>query len=210
MLTENPYSKALVGKNEHLFHNAVHLVQTDGLKTFGYAKQISALLPQLGGNHVFHPPAEKIHTYIQQGHAQIITDVTSEEVFAFAKADPWVIPNSGVDPKQLKSQTVFDAIYTGLCSPVVIEIGSLFVVPKHRQKNWGKAMAIQMSIAAGEIYTGIPQIAVVTDDNIPSLAVFSKIGWRIINPQQAIDMFGLDVLEGWEPPSQIFLNPNSL
>lgn len=210
MYIENPWVQALAGKNEHLFHDAAKLVQADPVKTFSYAKQVAALLPQLGGNHMFHPPAEQLHAFMLHGHTQLITDPTEQKVFAFAKADPWTVPAQGVNPNELNEISMFDALYRGLAQPVTIEIGSLFVLPEHQGKNWGKAMVIQMAIAAGQIYSGVPQISVVTTDNVQSLAVYNKIGWKIINRDESIQMFGLDVLEGWEPPSVIFLNPHSV
>lgn len=210
MYLENPWAETLTGKNEHVFHDATKLVQADPAKTFSYATQIATLLPELGGKHMFHPPAEKVHAFMLHGHTQLITDVAEQEVLAFAKADPWVIPAQNVHPDELNKVTVFDALYAGLAQPVAIEIGSLFVLPKHQGKNWGKAMVVQMAIAAEQVYSGVPQISVVTTDNVQSLAVYDKIGWKKIGRNESTQMFGLDVLDGWEPPSVIYLNPHSI
>lgn len=210
IMTNNPYCEALIMQNGHVHHGPNKLILMEPRKKFNYASQIANLLPKLGGNSVFHPSADKVFAYMNGGHAHLLTDTAELKVLGFAKADPWAVPNEGVSPTQVSQLLTFAAIHAGLARPVVIEIGALVVVPEYQRRNLGKALAIETAITAAQIYPGIPQIAVVTNDNVPSLAVFGKIGWEIVSHPDSVKMFGLDILDGWQPPSTIFINPDTI
>jgi GNAT superfamily N-acetyltransferase len=147
---------------------------------------------------------------MQAGHTAIITDHSLRQLWGFIKLDPWFKPSANIPGEGIGNITIDDVTRAGLYFPVGVEVGSLVVVPQHQNKGFGKFLAKEASSLSEEIYPGIPRIAVVTNDNLSSLHVFTKIGWIGVSPEEAkYIMQGVDVLEGWTPPSTIFVDPLS-
>lgn len=172
----------------------------DVLYQHGFA--ISQMLRALGGDHTFHPTPEELQFAMQTNHAILATQVDGEDA-GFVKAVPWLTTKNG--PKMLANDDDIRLVDQGEAKPVCVEVGSLVVGLPHQGNNLGKFLAQHVVTHAQETYPSLPIIAVVTNDNLPSLAVFNKLGWKIVDKQLAIELLGIDVLDGWEPPSTIFL-----
>jgi len=177
-------------------------------KKLGWAYQASSLLGKLGGEHTFQPPPRHLHYAMETGHAIVATH-PYDTLAGFVKMAPWVIQvndqSSVKIGKMAEQESDFKSIHDGLVVPVCIEIGSLVVEESKQGKNLGKALVNHMVTMSKKTYPNLPKIAVVTNDNIASLHVFKKLEWKIVSKEEAIVALGIDVLDGWTPPSTIFI-----
>lgn len=164
---------------------------------------VAGLLAQLGGEHTFHPPAKELADAMATNHA-VVAQSPEGALAGYVKMTPWVTDEAGM-AKMAGTPEDFTAIHEGKYQPVAIEIGSLVVGAQHQGNNLGKALAHHMLEVAQESYPGLPQIAVVTNDNTASLHVFTKLGWGVVDQEQAKALLGIDVLDGWPHPSTIFI-----
>jgi GNAT superfamily N-acetyltransferase len=189
-------------------HSPVELkntLQTNGMK---WATQASELLHKLGGEHTFQPPPEKLAFALSIGHATVASSEYGD-LAGYVKMAPWTVDAHDQNPVKksvmAESQQDFEDIHTNCSVPVCLEIGSLVVDPAHQGKNVGKALVMQILEEGMKTYPHLPKIAVVTNDNAASLAVFNKLNWSKLSKEEAISLLGTDVLDGWDPPSTIFL-----
>jgi ribosomal protein S18 acetylase RimI-like enzyme len=187
-------------KQFYFFENGTIQSKNPEQKT-QWAHTINGLLKILGGEHTFQPPVENLVASMEQGHGIVAT--TPEEEFAgFVKLTPWSLVEENTI-KMIETPDDFQAIGTPLC----VEIGSLVVDPPSQGKNLGKGLVDHAVKIAKEKYPNLPIVAVVTNDNVPSLHVFAKLGWPVTTQENAKEITGFDLLEGWTPPSTIFLFP---
>ncbi len=176
------------------------------LNRTNWAVKASQLLKQLGGEHTFQPPPENLEFALSIGHASVATSEHGD-LAGFVKMAPWVI-DKNQHASMAETPEEFENIHTDETRPVCVEIGSLVVDAAHQGKNIGKALVNQMLSESNLVYPQLPKIAVVTNDNGASLAVFNKLGWSTLSKEQAASLLGIDVLDGWEPPSTIFISPD--
>jgi len=177
-----------------------------------WAQQASELLFKLGGEHTFQPPAALLHFALGIGHAIVAMNpaFSDKNIAGFVKMTPWVVPASEVHISEKKgsmaeNETDFQSIHDGHTIPVCVEIGSLVVETSNQGQDLGKKLVNRMVDLSDRWYPDIHKIAVVTNDNIASLKVFERLQWKKISKADAITQFGIDVLEGWEPESTIFV-----
>ena len=171
-----------------------------------WAFQSSNLLCELGGEHTFQPPPRNLHLAMETGHAIVATN-PHDNLAGFVKMAPWVVQTNSDGHKASMAETKddFENIHNGFVTPICIEIGSLVVEPTKQKNNLGKALVNHMVIMSEITYPNLPKIAVVTNDNEASLRVFKKLGWKIATRQEAVNLLRIDVLDGWEPESTIFI-----
>jgi L-amino acid N-acyltransferase YncA len=149
-----------------------------------YAQQVSQLIDQLGNNHMFPVLPEKAMERFRKQMSVLL--VTGNSVVGHISYFPWLQNNN----------------------PVGFEVGSLVVAEGHQGKNFGKILVAQMGDYLRSLNTGLPIISVVVEDNLPSINVFTRLGWRAITHQQSIELFqGVDILDEWPYPSKIFICP---
>src|SRR3989339_42048 len=166
---------------------------------------VAGLLQALGGKHTFHPTPEALAFAMQKKHAILATD-TDGLVAGFVKAVPWLTTPKG--PKMFESPEDVVLVESGGAKPICVEVGSLVVEKDNQGNNLGSHLGNLSAQHAKEVYPGLPVIAVVTNDNTASLHVFGKkLNWPEIQRDYAQELLGIDVLDGWEPPSTIFLCP---
>ncbi len=174
----------------------------------GWATQASELLFRLGGEHTFQPPIQNLQFAIETGHALVATN-HMDTLTGYVKMSPWVVGSN--DMCEIKKGAMaevpehFDDIYNGNTVPVCVEIGSLVVDTAEQGRGLGGALVTQMVEDSNSMYPGIKRIAVVTIDNVASLHVFKRLQWRIVEREKALAELGIDVLDGWEPESTIFI-----
>jgi predicted GNAT family N-acyltransferase len=164
---------------------------------------VSGLLAKLGGEHTFHPPAEELAFAMATNHAVVAT-TPEGELAGYVKMSPWVTDMQG-QAKMAETPADYEAMQNGSFKPVCVEVGSLVVDMAQQGNNLGKALASQMLDVASASYPDLPKIAVVTNDNVPSLHVFHKLGWPTVAQEHAAELLGIDVLDGWPHPSTIFI-----
>ena len=174
-----------------------------------WASQASQLLYQLGGEHTFQPPPENLHYAMEIGHA-IVATCPYDELAGFVKMTPWVVTTEDGDKPEKRgsmaeNEVDFQKIHDGTVIPVCVEIGSLVVDSVHQGNNLGKALVNHMVTMSENAYPTLQKIAVVTNDNVASLHVFNRLQWKIITQEEAVAQLGIDILDGWEPESTIFL-----
>ena len=166
-------------------------------------REVVGLLARLGGEHTFHPPPETLAFAMETNHA-ILANAPEGDLAGFIKMSPWVVNENGLT-KMAENSADYETLHAEVWKPVCVEIGSLVVAPVYQGNNLGKTLVREMTDVAEHSYPQLPKIAVVTDDNVPSLHVFGSLGWEIIGRKEAHQLIGIDVLEGWTPPSTIFL-----
>jgi len=169
------------------------------------ADQASKLIHMLGEKTMFHPPAELLMQYMQAGLAVPIID--SKEalgLIGFVKTLPWFKGNP-----QPSEQDVFTLLENGI-PPVAFESGSLVVSPHYQQAHVAFDMKNAFARYVHSSFPNVPIFAVITDTNTPSLKNNVKSGWVAMAPEQAVNIFQTDVLDGWNIPSQIFVYPPSI
>jgi len=179
-------------------------------KLMGIATQASALINKLGGEHMFHPPPEALCAYLQAGMACYAVD-TEGNLGGFIKVDPWLCYPGGI-PEKPDDNIVgkLNAIETGNATLGILETGSLVVDPKDQNHGLGTELKKQMATQASVHFPGVPVIAVITNDNGPSLHNNIKLGWIPIDNSILCKITGIDVLDGWVPESTIFVSPESI
>lgn len=173
------------------------------------ATQAADLINQLGGEHMFHPTPDTLCAYMQAGMATYAVNEAGV-LGGFIKVDPWL-----VDPDNA-AQTHGDGIFgklkaleAGQAKLGLLETGSLVVHPSDQGNGLGTELKVQMAAQASLHYPGIPVVAVVTNDNGPSLHNNHKLGWVPVPNETIVNATGIDLLEGWAPESTIFVSPQS-
>lgn len=194
-MIEAKYLSELTGENLYLLKGA-ELNQISLDDQFALARQVAEELVVLGGERMFHPRAEEIQEGMCSERSVVVTDSSGLELIGFSQLHPW-LQTSGQKPE------------TSL--PVGVEIGSLVVSEKHQNKGIGKFCVKEACALAGLKFPQVPRFVVVTDDNVQSIAVFDRLGWYRITHEESLLLFkGVDVLEGWLPPSIILVDPLSV
>jgi len=174
--------------NNLIFFPAREISVLDSVKQMFFAGQVSPLLQTLGGEHMFHPSPEEIQEFMKKGQTVLMADSTTENLVGFAKTDIWTNASS---------------------DPVGYEVGSLIVVPQFQNKGIGKFLVTEMAKTTFEMACGLPVFSVVTNDNASSLALYRHLRWQEISYLQSLNILkGVDILDGWIPPSTIFLYDN--
>lgn len=177
-------------------------------KLMDVAGQAAALINELGGEHMFHPPAEVLFSYLQAGMACYAVDGTGN-LGGFIKVDPWLNCPGGFGPMPDGIAGKLTAIESGNAALGILETGSLVVHPKDQGNGLGTQLKVQMSKQASVHFPGVPVIAVVTNDNGPSIHNNQKLGWIPVENDTLKGATGIDVLDGWVPESTIFVSPES-
>jgi hypothetical protein len=175
----------------------------------GIAEQASSLIEQLGGEHMFHPTKEELLAYLQAGMACYAVDYTGK-LGGFIKVDPWLYYPAGEPKTQQSIVDKLKSIDSGTAFLAVLETGSLVVDQKDQNNGLGTELKVQMSIQASTHFPGIPVIAVITNDNAPSIHNNKKLGWVHLDNGILRSFIGIDVLRDWDPPSTIFVYPKSI
>lgn len=169
------------------------------------ALKASNLLKILGGEHTFQPPPSTLQFVMEIEHAVVATHPEDGCLIGFVKMTPWVVGPGSVGT-MAENEADFTSIHDSTTTPVAIEIGSLVVDTAHQRRGLGSALVAQMVAVSDRTYPGLPKIAVVTSDNTASLHVFKRSHWNIVSREEALFQLGIDVLEGWDPPSTIFVH----
>lgn len=198
-----------LNKTNEIILSPDQVAKLDDTSKLNMANQVAVLLTELGGKHMFHPDPHKIMTFMNARHTMLIADAGLTSAHGFIKIDPWIIPQPGITEDDIREMGLFYAIEHHICRVAAGEVGSLVVAQTQQNKGYGKQLVNMMSEKGFELYPHQPLIAVVTNDNTPSLSVFNKLDWRMVSPQYSENRIGIDVLEGWEPPSTIFFHPSS-
>ncbi len=168
-----------------VFFSAPEIMSLDPDKKISLASQVPPLLEALGGEHMLHPTDQEIKKLMDEGLALAITDLTQDNLVGFVKTDVWVNHQK---------------------EPAGFEVGSVVVIPELQNKGIGAFLTNEMAETTRKIAGGLPIFSVITDDNFPSLAMYRKLKWPKITSTECMEILGgVDVLEGWIPPSSIFL-----
>lgn len=173
------------------------------------AEQASILINQLGGEHMFHPSTEELCTYLQAGMACYAVD-NEGNLGGFIKVDPWLYYPGGEPEKPQSIIDKLNSIDNRSAFLGILETGSLVVDPKDQNNGLGTELKEQMSIQAFTHFPGKPVIAVITNDNGPSIHNNQKLGWIPLDNGILRSFTGIDVLKGWIPSSTIFAYPKSI
>ncbi len=196
-------------KNYHIFtpELAMAMHEKDLMQV---ATQASTLINELGGDHMFHPPPEILCTYLKAGMACYAVDALGN-LGGFIKVDPWLNYPIGITPNSDDDIiTKLQAIESGKAKLGILETGSLVVHPKDQGLGLGTELKKQMAQQASIQFPGIPVIAVVTNDNGPSIHNNHKLGWIPFPNETLVEKTAIDVLDGWEPESTIFVSPDTI
>lgn len=196
--------------NGSLVLSGSRLAQKDLSLLYAYGQQAYDLLNSLGGSHMFHPAPEVLAGYMFHQHAVLLTDEKEQIIHGVVKAAPWLVLDPSLGKGDIASLSPFQALQLDAAKVVGLEIGSLVIAEGQQNKRKGRRLVEEMCESISTSYPHIPRIAVVTNDNGPSLHVFRNIGWQEIDAQDAWDIMGVDVLDGWEPASSIFLDRSSI
>jgi len=193
-----------LGKSFAFLENGTMTPKSTDIK-LSWASQASQLLYQLGGEHTFQPPPKNLHYAMEIGHA-IVATCLYDELAGFVKMTPWVVgAEEGDKPvkkgSMAENEDDFEKIHNGTTVP----IGSLVVDSVQQGNNLGKALVNHMVTMSNTAYPTLQKIAVVTNDKTASLHVFNRLQWKIITSEEAVAQLGIDILDGWEPESTIFL-----
>ena len=173
-----------------------------------WSYQASDLLKKLGGEHTFQPPPRNLHYAMEIGHAIVATE-PHDNLAGFVKMTPWTVDTHDISPikksKMAELPADFEDIHIGKTVPVCVEIGSLVVEASKQGNNLGKALVNHMVTMSEKAYPGLKKMAVVTNDNIASLHVFHALEWQVKTKEEAMQELGTDILDGWDPPSTLFM-----
>jgi len=196
--------------NGSLVQTADHLSVQPVERLLFYGHQVNRLLKELGGEHTFHPSPMELAGSMKHRHAVVLTDEDGLEVHGAVRATPWIVTDDINKKGDMIKMSPLKALENGDARIAAIEIGSLVIHKDEQRKKKGRQLVDELCKEIANSYLGVPRVAVVTNDNAPSLHVFDALHWVQVSTEDACRLLGIDILDGWEPESTIFVDPSSI
>lgn len=196
--------------NGSLVHTKHELGNYSVEKLLSYGKEINQMLSRLGGKHTFHPSAHELAGSMLHRHAILLTDESGEEVHGFVKATPWIAVDYSRAKGDMVNMDPYKVLEENNAKVVAVEVGSLVIKESQQGKKKARKAVVELVNELANTYKGVPRVAVITNDNTASMHVFRALEWQEIDAQEAYEIFGINILDGWDPLSVIYVDRSSI